>query len=136
MNRDAGASGNVFALMFAPDYAELFKVSNVAVGQGYKFLNCQPVCDLYGIPLLSTDQPCLPDETNWTEHFATPLPTTVSINVQHFLFVAFAVFFQIICRSPTFVSAFLLQHYIRRYYLVGICDLLYQNQSQVKIFEI
>ncbi len=35
--------------------------------------------DFDGIPLVSTGQPCLPDEANWKDYFETPLPTTVSI---------------------------------------------------------
>ena len=81
MNREAGASGNVFAVMYGSVYDESFRLSNVAVGQGYKFLHCQLVREFDGIPLLSTSQACLPDEANWTEHFDTPLPRTVSITI-------------------------------------------------------
>ena len=81
MNREAGASGNVFAVMYESEYVESLRLSNVAVGQGYKFLSCKLVREFDGIPLLSTSQACLPDEANWTEHLETPLPTTVSITV-------------------------------------------------------
>ena len=79
MNREVGASGNVFAVMFSKEYRNTLKVSKLAVGQGFKFVNCELVRELDGIPLLSTCQPCLPDEVNWADYFETPLPTTVSI---------------------------------------------------------
>jgi hypothetical protein len=76
--RENGETGDVFGVVIPNEQRALFDLSVVSVGYGVTIVKPQLHGEWVDIPLVTTSEPLLPGEVNWSPFIPVPFPDSVS----------------------------------------------------------
>lgn len=76
--RETGSTGTVFALLFDKTQTVMFQQSPVVIGQGLQILNPVLEGEWAGGVIVSSPEPCLARDADWSTYVPDPLPQSVS----------------------------------------------------------
>lgn len=74
---EQGPTGYVFGVVFPTELKNNFLLSPITVGAGTMVIKPQLIGEWAGMRLVSTLEPLLPFQTNWSEFIPTPFPDNV-----------------------------------------------------------